>query len=101
MMLRLRRFASSPPPAEGFLEGMQKSKIIKSIKEDALNNPEFSCKETAKRNTYQAINDALSIALAADEKAGICGSFSYFWRGRWVWWSVSLHNGTSRAIWQE
>ena len=69
----IRSFASSPPPAEGFLAGVGESMFIKHSAEQALNNKELqvSSKETKKMNTCQAINDAMSTALSSDEKAGM------------------------------
>jgi 2-oxoisovalerate dehydrogenase E1 component beta subunit len=68
----IRTFASSPPPAEGFLAGVGESQFIKHTAEQALENIELqlASKETRKMNTCQAINDAMNIALSSDEKAG-------------------------------
>jgi 2-oxoisovalerate dehydrogenase E1 component beta subunit len=79
----IRTFASSPPPAEGFLAGVGDSHLIKHTAEQALLNNELklASQETRKMNTCQAINDAMSIALRSDEKAGtgFCLSNSGFW----------------------
>lgn len=68
----IRYFTSSPPPAEGFLAGVGESAFIKHSAEQALQNNELllSSNETRKMNACQAINDAMSIALSSDEKAG-------------------------------
>ncbi|CAG8669933.1 13888_t:CDS:10, partial [Funneliformis caledonium] len=66
--------SGTPPPAEGFMPGVSQSSFIKSTQEAALKNPEFDIGvvngETKKMNMFQAINDAMSIALATDETAG-------------------------------
>ncbi|CAJ0766079.1 425_t:CDS:2 [Entrophospora sp. SA101] len=69
---------NSPPPAEGFMREVSYSKFIKSTQDDALKNPELvntgvSNGETKKMNLFQAINDALSIALTTDETAVVFG----------------------------
>jgi 2-oxoisovalerate dehydrogenase E1 component beta subunit len=65
----------SPPPAEGFMHGLQESRYLKHTKEQALNNPELKLQsnETKKLNVFQAVNEALSIALDTDEKAVVFG----------------------------
>ncbi|GBC04919.1 hypothetical protein RclHR1_05950003 [Rhizophagus clarus] len=68
----------SPPPAEGFLPGVEQSKFIKSTQEEALKNPELANTgvangETKRMNMFQAINDAMGIALTTDETAVIFG----------------------------
>ncbi|KAG0060686.1 hypothetical protein BGZ90_003927, partial [Linnemannia elongata] len=68
--------ANSPPPAEGFLPGVANSKLIKHTHHDALRNPELAGVangETKKMNTFQAVNDAMSIALATDDTACVFG----------------------------
>ncbi|KAG0298848.1 hypothetical protein BGZ97_003955, partial [Linnemannia gamsii] len=67
---------NSPPPAEGFLPGVANSKLIKHTHHDALRNPELAGVangETKKMNTFQAVNDAMSIALATDDTACVFG----------------------------
>ncbi|ORY46095.1 Thiamin diphosphate-binding protein [Rhizoclosmatium globosum] len=75
-----RYFASSaegsPPPAEGFMQGVATSKFIKQTKEQCLSHPELAAvrnSETVKMNYFTAVNDALATALATDEKAVIFG----------------------------
>ncbi|KAF9139671.1 hypothetical protein BG015_001937 [Linnemannia schmuckeri] len=68
--------SNSPPPAEGFLPGVANSQLIKHTHHDALRNPELAGVangETKKMNTFQAINDAMSIALATDDTACVFG----------------------------
>ena len=68
-----RSLASAPPPAEGFLSGVGESQFIKHSAEQTFDNNELqlTSKETKKMNTCQAINDAMSIALSSDDKAGM------------------------------
>ncbi|EGF80716.1 hypothetical protein BATDEDRAFT_88045 [Batrachochytrium dendrobatidis JAM81] len=71
-----RFYASGPPPAGGFLPGVNESKFIMDTKEKALANPELAAvknSETKKLNLYQAVNEALSTALATDDKAVVFG----------------------------
>ncbi|KAF9920845.1 hypothetical protein FBU30_009206 [Linnemannia zychae] len=68
--------SGSPPPAEGFLPGVANSQFIKNTHQDALNNHELASVangDTKKMNTFQAINDAMSIALATDDTACVFG----------------------------
>ncbi|KAJ3281926.1 hypothetical protein HDU76_008812, partial [Blyttiomyces sp. JEL0837] len=74
-----RHYASasgSPPPAEGFMQGVGSSKFIKHTKEQALNNPELKDvqnSETKKLNLFQSVNESLAMALASDDKAVVFG----------------------------
>ncbi|KAG0370735.1 hypothetical protein BGZ54_004473 [Gamsiella multidivaricata] len=68
--------ANSPPPAEGFMPGVANSKLIKNTHHEALKNPELASVangETKKMNTFQAVNDAMGIALATDNTACVFG----------------------------
>ncbi|KAJ3407638.1 hypothetical protein HDU80_008282, partial [Chytriomyces hyalinus] len=68
--------SGSPPPAEGFMQGVATSKFIKATKEQALAHPELAAvknSETQKMNYFTAVNDALATALATDDKAVIFG----------------------------
>ncbi|KAG0086251.1 hypothetical protein BGZ93_000217 [Podila epicladia] len=68
--------SASPPPAEGFMPGVANSKLIKHTHHDALRNPELAGVangETKKMNTFQAVNDAMGIALATDDTACVFG----------------------------
>ncbi|KAI8611060.1 thiamine diphosphate-binding protein, partial [Chytriomyces sp. MP71] len=77
--LASRAFASAsgtPPPAEGFMQGVATSKFIKATKEECLAHPELASvknSETQKMNYFTAVNDALATALATDDKAVIFG----------------------------
>ena len=77
-----------PPPAGGHLPSIATSEILKTKRETALRTPGISWadesasapprtiiggRETRKMNTYQAIRDAMSIALATDENAVVFG----------------------------
>jgi len=77
-----------PPPAGGHLPSIATSQILKTKRETALRTPGISWaddpaseppraivggRETRKMNTYQAIRDAMSIALAKDETAIVFG----------------------------
>lgn len=73
-----RLYADQPPPAEGFLPGVADSKLLKRTPEEALRNPELAALsaangETEKMNFFQAINNALSTALATDETSVVFG----------------------------
>jgi 2-oxoisovalerate dehydrogenase E1 component beta subunit len=77
-----------PPPAGGHLPSIATSQILKTKCETALRTPGLQWanedallpshtilggRETRKMNTYQAIRDAMSIALAKDEHAVVFG----------------------------
>lgn len=72
-----------PPPAGGHLPGVASSKLLRTTRDAALRTPGISWKdevssglegrETQKMNTYQAIRDAMSIALTKDETAVVFG----------------------------
>ncbi|CAG8565819.1 3782_t:CDS:2 [Paraglomus occultum] len=69
---------NAPPPAEGFMPGLARSKLLKHTHEEALKNPELVDTgvvggETKKMNLLQGVNDAMCIALATDETAVIFG----------------------------
>ncbi|TPX32919.1 hypothetical protein SmJEL517_g04102 [Synchytrium microbalum] len=69
--------ANAAPPAEGFMSGLDTSMILKSTRESALANPELKSlsanTETKRTNMFQAINEAMGIALSTDETAVIFG----------------------------
>ena len=86
--LRHRRSSSTavePPPAGGHLPSIASSQLLKTKRETALRTPGLHWKdedasrtivggrETRKMNTYQAIRDAMSIALSKDEHAVVFG----------------------------
>lgn len=88
--LRHRRANSTlePPPAGGHLPSVATSEILKTKRETALRTPGIiwadedpsfptraivAGRETRKMNTYQAIRDAMSIALAKDDSAVVFG----------------------------
>ncbi|KAJ3348676.1 hypothetical protein HDU91_006518 [Kappamyces sp. JEL0680] len=68
---------ATPPPAEGFMAGLNESKILHHTKEQALSNPELAHlgkdAETKKLNLFQAVNESLATALETDEKAVVFG----------------------------
>lgn len=88
--LKSRKSSSSvePPPAGGHLPSVATSGILKTKREAALRTPGLTWadedpfspprtvvggRETRKMNTYQAIRDAMSIALAKDDTAVVFG----------------------------
>lgn len=88
--LKSRKSSSSvePPPAGGHLPSVATSVILKTKREAALRTPGLTWvdedsfspprtvvggRETRKMNTYQAIRDAMSIALAKDDTAVVFG----------------------------
>ncbi|KAJ3280552.1 hypothetical protein HK104_000586 [Borealophlyctis nickersoniae] len=65
-----------PAPAEGFAPGVANSKFIKRTRDQALANPELAAvknSETKKLNLFQAVNEAMDMALASDDTAVIFG----------------------------
>ncbi|RXW18623.1 hypothetical protein EST38_g7237 [Candolleomyces aberdarensis] len=72
-----------PPPAGGHLPGVANSKLLRTTRDTALRTPGISWKdevssglggrETQKMNTYQAVRDAMAIALTKDETAVVFG----------------------------
>ncbi|KIM23977.1 hypothetical protein M408DRAFT_247247 [Serendipita vermifera MAFF 305830] len=74
-----------PPPAGGELPGIATSKILRKTRETALKTPGIRWtddaespspdggRETSQKNMYQAVRDALSIALAKDDNAVVFG----------------------------
>lgn len=79
--LRRNMFATAttatPPPAEGFLEGVDKSGIIRHSVEQTLAHPELAGmlkrKDTKRLNMMQAINDAMDTILSTDDKSVVFG----------------------------
>ncbi|KAJ3186740.1 hypothetical protein HDU85_007560 [Gaertneriomyces sp. JEL0708] len=67
---------AGPPPAEGFMPGVANSRFMKHTKEQALANPELKAiqnADTKKMNLFQAVNEAMDVALASDETAVVFG----------------------------
>lgn len=77
-----------PPPAGGHLPSIATSQILRTKRESALATPGMTWtnesgasssqaivggRETRKMNTYQAIRDAMGIALSKDETAVVFG----------------------------
>ncbi|KAG1724760.1 thiamine diphosphate-binding protein [Suillus paluster] len=74
-----------PPPASGHSSSVAASKLLRITRESALRTPGITWqdeesdrnivggRETRKMNLYQAVRDALSIALAKDDTAVIFG----------------------------
>jgi len=89
--LRQRRCNSTsvePPPAGGHSPSVATSQLLSTKRENALRTPGIvwadedasapsrtivGGRETRKMNTYQAIRDAMSIALAKDDNAVVFG----------------------------
>ena len=87
-LCRYNSTAAEPPPAGGHLPSIASSQVLKTTRETALRTPGIRWadedasvpsrtivggRETRKMNTYQAIRDAMSIALAKDEHAVVFG----------------------------
>ncbi|PFH54183.1 hypothetical protein AMATHDRAFT_135271 [Amanita thiersii Skay4041] len=80
--------AAEPPPAGGHLPGVATSNTLRTTRDVALRTPGITWadedpsgpdrnivggRETRKMNTYQAVRDAMSIALMKDDTAVIFG----------------------------
>ncbi|KAF9227755.1 pyruvate dehydrogenase [Gyrodon lividus] len=80
--------AVEPPPAGGQLTSVASSQLLRATRETALHTPGLTWsdehdagpvrnivggRETRKMNLYQAVRDALSIALAKDDTAVVFG----------------------------
>ena len=87
-LCRSNSTAAEPPPAGGHLPSIASSQVLKTKRETALRTSGIRWadedasvpsrtivggRETRKMNTYQAIRDAMSIALAKDEHAVVFG----------------------------
>lgn len=85
---RCNSTGTEPPPAGGHLPGIATSKILRTTREAALRTPGIKWldedgntpqkngidgRETSKMNLYQAVRDAMGIALAKDDTAIIFG----------------------------
>ncbi|KAJ3093150.1 hypothetical protein HK102_006066 [Quaeritorhiza haematococci] len=73
-----RHYASpsgTPPPAEGFSASAAASRLLRKTHESAISNPELNGlkSETKKMNLFQAVNNAMDIALQIDETAVVFG----------------------------
>lgn len=70
---------STPPPAEGFMAGLENSKLLHHTRDSLLTNTELQIagftknSESKKINLFQAVNEALATALESDEKAVVFG----------------------------
>ncbi|KAF5373569.1 hypothetical protein D9758_000823 [Tetrapyrgos nigripes] len=83
--VRWNSSAAEPPPAGGHAPSVANSELLKSNRDSALRTPEIlwtgdgpsstlvSGRETRKMNTYQAVRDAMSIAMTKDETAVVFG----------------------------
>ncbi|KAI8348813.1 thiamine diphosphate-binding protein [Choanephora cucurbitarum] len=70
--------ATAQQAMDGIQQGVAHSKLLKRDPEEAFRSPELahmsaSNIETRKMNLFQAVNDALSIALTTDDKAVVFG----------------------------
>ncbi|KAG6889840.1 hypothetical protein C0995_014318 [Termitomyces sp. Mi166 len=85
---RLSSTAAEPPPAGGHLPSVATSQLLRSTRDSALRTPGLvfpdedpsgpstaivGGRETRKMNTYQAVRDAMSIALSKDDSAVVFG----------------------------
>ncbi|KAJ3145524.1 hypothetical protein HDU89_007020 [Geranomyces variabilis] len=77
--LRARSYASAPgtpPPAEGFMPSVATSAFMNNTTDQVFKNPElkaFASSSTKKMNLFQAVNEAMDVALATDDKAVVFG----------------------------
>ncbi|TFK42388.1 pyruvate dehydrogenase [Crucibulum laeve] len=80
--------SAEPPPPGGHLPSIATSKVLRTTRETALRTPGIvwtdedasgpsreivGGRETRKMNTYQAVRDAMSIALSKDDNAVVFG----------------------------
>ncbi|KAI8890096.1 thiamine diphosphate-binding protein [Backusella circina FSU 941] len=70
--------AAATQTADGIQQGVAFSKLLKKEPEETFRSPELAHmsannSETKKMNLFQAVNDALSIALMTDDKAVVFG----------------------------
>ncbi|ORZ03426.1 Thiamin diphosphate-binding protein [Syncephalastrum racemosum] len=70
--------AAAAANPDGIQQGVAYSQLLKRVPEDALRTPELAQlsavnSETTKMNLFQAVNDAMSIALATDDNAVVFG----------------------------
>ncbi|KAI0032204.1 thiamine diphosphate-binding protein [Vararia minispora EC-137] len=80
--------AAEPPPAGGHLPGVATSKLLRTTRDAALRTPGIrwrdegagmpvrdlvAGRETRKMNVYQAVRDAMSIAMLKDDNAVVFG----------------------------
>ncbi|KAI0075273.1 pyruvate dehydrogenase [Panus rudis PR-1116 ss-1] len=78
--------AEQPPPADGHLPSVATSSLLRTTREAALRTPDLrwtdedalggnalAGRETRKMNLYQAVRDAMSIALTKDDTAVVFG----------------------------
>ncbi|KAJ7137723.1 pyruvate dehydrogenase [Mycena epipterygia] len=83
-LVRRNSTVAEPPPAGGHLPSIATSQILRSTRERALRTPGLTwndeeasstivSRETRKMNVYQAVRDALSIALTKDDNAVVFG----------------------------
>ncbi|KAG6877027.1 hypothetical protein C0993_010960 [Termitomyces sp. T159_Od127] len=85
---RFNSTAAEPPPAGGHLPSVATSQLLRSTRDSALRTPGLlfphedaspssgtvvGGRETRKMNTYQAVRDAMSIALSKDDTAVVFG----------------------------
>ncbi|KAI0064536.1 pyruvate dehydrogenase [Artomyces pyxidatus] len=83
---RCQSTAVEPPPAGGHLPSIATSKVLRTTRDSSLRTPGIQWKdegsgaptivggrETRKMNVYQAVRDAMSIALLKDDNAVVFG----------------------------
>ncbi|KAI8388138.1 thiamine diphosphate-binding protein [Radiomyces spectabilis] len=78
LLTKCRGYATGAPSLSGIQQGVAHSKLLKRAPEDALRSPELAHlsathSETKKMNLFQAVNDAMSIALTTDDTAVVFG----------------------------
>ncbi|KAI8335572.1 thiamine diphosphate-binding protein [Chlamydoabsidia padenii] len=80
-LLQQHRFyaaTASAQPNDGIQQGVAYSKLLKRTPEEAFRSPELTRmsainSETKKMNLFQAVNDAMSIAMTTDDTAVVFG----------------------------
>ncbi|KAG5353111.1 hypothetical protein C0989_010315 [Termitomyces sp. Mn162] len=81
---RLNSTIAEPPPAGGHLPSVATSQLLRSTRDSALRTPGLvfsdedasnlvGGRETRKMNTYQAVRDAMSLAMSKDDTAVVFG----------------------------
>ncbi|CAO3589341.1 unnamed protein product [Absidia cylindrospora] len=75
---RLYAASAAAQPNDGIQQGVAYSKLLKRAPEEAFRTPELARmsainSETKKMNLFQAVNDAMSIAMTTDDTAVVFG----------------------------
>ncbi|KAI8969935.1 thiamine diphosphate-binding protein [Mycotypha africana] len=78
LILKRTYAAATPSVNDGIQQGVAHSFLLKKNSEEVFRSPELAqlstfSSETKKMNLFQAVNDAMSIALTTDDKAVVFG----------------------------